>query len=112
MHWQNGSVYMGEWYNDKYNGWGSLKIGNEIKTGYYLNNNFVGVEKDERVGFKSDRTDIITKRKIHRIMFSEERKKTQRELPKLDKFIKADRLKLMITDRHPRHTHSRNLSTS
>ena len=42
MKWYDGTAYMGEWKFGKQTGWGSLKIGNDIKTGFFQNNNYVG----------------------------------------------------------------------
>ena len=42
MRWYDGTLYVGEWKNGLQSGWGTLKVGNEIKTGYYQNNTYMG----------------------------------------------------------------------
>lgn len=44
MRWHDGSVYIGEWSKGKQFGWGSLRTSNnnEIKTGYFVNNKYIG----------------------------------------------------------------------
>lgn len=43
MRWFDGTVYIGEWRNDKQNGYGTLKIASEIRTGYFVDNKYMGM---------------------------------------------------------------------